>query len=327
MHIRDGILAPEVCFATGVLAIGAVTFSLRQMRRELADRTIPYTGMIAALIFAAQMVNFPLFFAPVSGHLIGGVLAAVCLGPWAGCVALTLVLVVQALLFADGGLLSLGANVFNMAVVGTWLGWAIYAGLRKLLGQSAGATVASAVCAAYLSVLAAAVCFCVEFGFSNRTAELDLGPVFALMLLFHAGIGLGEGVITGLVVRFLLVRRPEMLGAATLVPDSRWPMRRYLVSGLCCSVAIAFFLSPFASEWPDGLNAVGERLGFESLGKDRPLVLNGYAVPLPPGFWEPLSVALAGLCGTLVVFATGWFLGRVIEVKQATNRQTQTPNA
>ncbi len=157
MHIRDGILSPEVCLATGVLAIGAVGYSLRQMRRDITGKTVPYTGMTAALIFAAQMVNFPLFFGPVSGHLIGGVLAAALLGPWAGCVALTLVLVVQAMLFADGGLMSLGANVLNMAVIGSWGGWAIYAGLRKLLGSSSAATVASAVCAAYLSVLAAAM--------------------------------------------------------------------------------------------------------------------------------------------------------------------------
>ena len=317
MHIRDGILTPEVCVGAGVLAAGAVAYSLRQMKRDLAERTVPYTGMMAALIFAAQMVNFPLFFAPVSGHLIGGVLAAVCLGPWAGCVALTLVLVVQALLFADGGLLSLGANVLNMAVVGTWSGWFVYAGLRRWLGQSAGATVAAAVCAAYLSVLAAAVCFCLEFGISHRAAEFQLGRVFALMLLLHAAIGLGEGVITGLVVRWVLVRRPEMLGALTLTPDSSWHARRYLAAGLCCSLLIAFCLAPFASAWPDGLNAVGERFGFEALAVDHPLIFDGYEIPLPSGVWEPLSVSLAGLCGTLVVFAAGWILGRMIELNRA----------
>ena len=319
MHIRDGILSPEVCLAAGVLAVGAVGYSLRQMRRDLADRTVPYTGMTAALIFAAQMVNFPLFFAPVSGHLIGGVLAAVLLGPWAGCVALTLVLVVQALLFADGGLLSLGANTLNMAVVGTWFGWAVHAGLRKLLGSSASATVAAAVCAAYLSVLAAAVCFCIEFGVSHRTADFDLGRVFALMLLFHAVIGLGEGLITGLVVRWLLIRRPEMLNSLTLVPQDRWPMRRYLAAGLGCSLVIAVCLAPFASEWPDGLEAVGERLNFNDLGTSHPLILKDYAIPLPATMWEPLSVSLAGLCGTLVVFAIGWLLGRMVSGKRIAN--------
>lgn len=316
MHIRDGILSPEVCLATGVLALGAVGFSLRQMRRDLAERTVPYTGMTAALIFAAQMVNFPLFFAPVSGHLIGGVLAAVLLGPWAGCVALTLVLLVQALLFADGGLLSLGANVLNMAVVGAWLGGAIYAGLRKLLGSSAGATVASAVCAAYLSVLAAAVCFCIEFGVSHRHAEFDLGRVFTLMLLFHAAIGLGEGLITGLVVRWLLIRRPEMLNAWSPSPQVAWPTRRYVAVGLVCSLIVAVCLAPFKSSWDDGLDSVGKLVGFDELKIDRVLVLDGYSMPLPAGMWEPLAVSLAGLCGTLVVFIAGWLLGRMVSIKQ-----------
>lgn len=316
MHIRDGILSPEICLAAGVLALGAVGFSLRQMRRDLAERTVPYTGMTAALIFAAQMVNFPLFFAPVSGHLIGGVLAAVLLGPWAGCVALTLVLLVQALLFADGGLLSLGANVLNMAVVGAWLGGAIYAGLRKLLGSSAGATVASAVCAAYLSVLAAAVCFCIEFGVSHRNQEFDLRRVFTLMLMIHAAIGLGEGLITGLVVRWLLIRKPEMLNAWSPLPQVVWPTRRYVLAGLACSLLIAICLAPFASEWPDGLEAVGEELQFNELGVSHPLVLEDYAIPLPAGMWEPLTVSLAGLCGTLVVFIAGWLLGRMVNIKQ-----------
>ena len=111
MHIRDGILSPEVCLATGTLAVAAVGFSLRQLRTRLADQAIPLTGMVAAVVFAGQMVNFPLFGLPVSGHLLGGVLAAAILGPWAGCIALTVVLLVQAVLFADGGLLSFGGNV------------------------------------------------------------------------------------------------------------------------------------------------------------------------------------------------------------------------
>lgn len=319
MHIRDGILSPEVCLATGVLALGAVGYSVRQMRRDLADRTVPYTGMTAALIFAAQMVNFPIFFAPVSGHLIGGVLAAVLLGPWAGCVALTLVLLVQALLFADGGLLSLGANILNMAVIGGWGGWAIYAALRRLLGSSSGATVASAVSAAYLSVLAAAIAFCAEFGLSHRTAQFELGRVFTLMLLFHAAIGLGEGIITGLVVRWLLIRRPEMVPAYTLATPSSWSRRRYVAAGLACSLLIAAGFAPFASEWPDGLEAVGEELHFDALGESHPLILEDYAIPLPAGMWQPLSVSLAGLSGTLVVFVVGWLLGRVVGRERVIN--------
>jgi cobalt/nickel transport system permease protein len=315
MHIRDGILSPEICLAAGALAVGAVGYSVRQMRRDLADKTVPYTGMTAALIFAAQMVNFPLFFVgPVSGHLIGGVLAAVLLGPWAGCVALTLVLVVQALLFADGGLLSLGANILNMAVIGCWGGWLIYASFRKLFGSSPAATVAASVCAAYLSVLAAAMAFCVEFGLSHSAAEFDLSRVFTLMLVFHAVIGFGEGIITGLVVRWLLIRRPEMVTAPVLATPSSWPMRRYVAAGLLSSLVIAGCVSPFASPWVDGLESVGGKLGFNPSEGGSALFLSDYAVPLP-GAWQSLSVSLAGLLGTLVVFAIGWMLGRLLTQK------------
>src|SRR3974390_2955433 len=118
MHIRDGILSPEVCAAAGLISLAAVGYSLRKLRTDLEDRAVPLTGMLAAVVFAGQMVNFPLIGLPVSGHLLGGVLAATVLGPWAGCLAITLVLVVQAVLFNDGGLVSLGANILNMAVVG-----------------------------------------------------------------------------------------------------------------------------------------------------------------------------------------------------------------
>ena len=131
MHIRDGILSPEVCLATGLISLVAVGFSLRKLRVDMEDRAVPLTGMLAAVVFAGQMVNFPLIGLPVSGHLLGGVLAAVMLGPWAGCLAITLVLVVQAVLFNDGGLMSLGANILNMGVVGAWGGYSIYSLLRK----------------------------------------------------------------------------------------------------------------------------------------------------------------------------------------------------
>jgi cobalt/nickel transport system permease protein len=317
MHIRDGILSPEVCLATGVLAMGAVGYSLRQMRGDLEGKAVPYTGMTAALIFAAQMINFPLFFAPVSGHLIGGVLAAALLGPWAGCVALTLVLLVQALIFADGGLMSLGANTLNMAVIGSWGGWAVYAGLRKFLGTSPSATVASAVCAAYLSVLAAALAFCMEFMVSHSAAEFEMGRVLTLMIVVHAAIGLGEGLITGLVVRWLLVRRPQMLGSPALVAQSTWPVRRYVLTGLTSAVLVAICLAPLASAWPDGLESVGAKLNFNPPDEaTRVLILSDYAIPLPAEMWAPLSVSLAGLFGTLVVFIVGWMLGRVVGPQQ-----------
>src|SRR5688572_30125481 len=134
MHIPDRVLSPEVCAGTALLAAGAVGYSLHRLRQAPSDRTVPLTGMMAAVIFAGQMVNFPisLFGIPaVSGHLMGGVLASAVLGPWGGCVAVFLVLLVQGVMFADGGLLSLGANTLNMAVIGAWGGYGVLTFVRN----------------------------------------------------------------------------------------------------------------------------------------------------------------------------------------------------
>lgn len=310
MHIRDGILSPEVCLMGGALAIAAVGFSLRRLRSQLTDRAVPLTGMLAAVLFAGQMVNFPLFGLPVSGHLLGGVLAAVILGPWAGCIALTLVLAVQAVLFADGGLLSLGVNVLNMAVVGCWGGGACYATLRRLIGGNARATVLAAVMAAYLSVLAAAGLFCVEFAASHRTAVFDLRQIAVWMLLYHALIGVGEAAITGALLAFLLARRPEILHRPAAKSAPHW--RALTIGGGVSACLIAMFGAPLASGWPDGLDAVAQRIGFEPLAVDQPLLFAEYAIPLPSG-WDVASVSLAGLLGTIVVLLLGWRLSRWLD--------------
>jgi cobalt/nickel transport system permease protein len=306
MHIRDGILSPEVCLAAGALAAGAVGYSLRRMRTDLDDRAVPLTGMMAAVVFAGQMVNFPLFGLPVSGHLLGGVLAAAVVGPWAGCVALSVVLIVQAVLFADGGLISLGANILNMAVVGCWGGYALFATIRKSCGPSPRVAVFAAVIAAYVSVLAAAALFCAQFALSSQRAPFDLAQLTWWMVLFHALIGIGEAAITGAVLSFVWSRRPELLSPPE--PGTAWSRSgRFAAAGAVMACAVAAVLSPWASEWPDGLEAVGERIGFNDLGIDRAWVLSDYAVPLPAG-WEAWSVSAAGVLGTLAVLAIGWLL-------------------
>src|SRR5258707_11572617 len=155
MHIADGYLSAEVCIGTGVISAGAIGYSLRKLDETMSTRTVPLTGMMAAVVFAAQMVNFPLFLAavPASGHLLGGVLAAVVVGPWAGCVAIALVLFLQMALFADGGWLAYGANVLNMGVMGSLGGYAIYAGIRRHIAGRRG-IIAGAVIAAWVSVVA-----------------------------------------------------------------------------------------------------------------------------------------------------------------------------
>jgi len=196
MHIADGILSPEVCLGAGVLSAGAIGLSLRKLNETLATRTVPLTGMMAAIIFAAQMVKFPLVVAPAWGHLLGGVLAAVVVGPWAGCVAIALVLFLQMALFADGGWLAYGANVLNMGVVGSLGGYAVYAFIRRRVAGPGG-IVAGAVAASWLSVVAASALFCVEFGLSHRNGDFDLSTLVAVMTSFHSLVGVGEGADYG----------------------------------------------------------------------------------------------------------------------------------
>lgn len=311
MHIRDGILSPEVCIATGVLSLFAVAYSLKKLRVDLEDRAVPLTGMMAAVIFAGQMVNFPLIGLPVSGHLLGGVLAGVILGPWAGCLAISLVLIVQAILFNDGGLLSLGANILNMAVVGSWGGYAVYSILKKWFGNSPISSIPASVISAWFSVLAAATLFCLEFGLSAGSKQFNLKGVLTLMVLYHAIIGIGESLITGSILSFILARRPELISSST---SSSQVARfgQFVAAGLVCALAVAAFLAPFKSELPDGLDSVATAQGFDSLEVERPgLVLDDYEIPLPKGYeWPMIAASLAGILGTVVVFAMAIALGR-----------------
>lgn len=325
MHIRDGILSPEVCVMAGAMSLAAIGFSLRQMRKQLEDRAIPMTGMVAALIFAGQMVNFPLPGLPVSGHLLGGVLASVLLGPWGGCVAIAMVLGVQAVLFSDGGLLSLGANILNMGVLGSWGGYVVYATLQRGLRGKA-APVAAAAAAAWLSVIAAAQLFCVEFLVSSRSAGIDPRGIITLMVFYHAVIGVGEGLITGIIVSFVLARRPDLI----LRPEATGSLAsagRFTAAGLVAALAVAALLAPFKSDLPDGLDAVSQRMSFDALEIERPaLLLDDYAIPAPEvAFWPGLPVSLAGILGTLVVFGLCVVLVAVTRRKSLTAQITGSP--
>ena len=311
MHIRDGILSPEVCAVTGLISLVAVGYSLRKLRVDLEDRAVPLTGMLAAVVFAGQMVNFPLIGLPVSGHLLGGVLAAVMLGPWAGCLAISLVLIVQAVLFNDGGLLSLGANILNMGVVGAWGGYSIYTTVRKWLGNGSVTAIPAAIISAWLSVLAAAALFCVEFGCSAGSKEFSLRGIFTLMVLYHAMIGIGEALITGSILSFILSRRPDLIPA----PVSTGRMSdvgRFVVAGLVGALAVAAVLAPLKSDHPDGLDRVAQATGIEKLNVERDgLLFNGYEVPIPDRFgWPTAATSLAGVLGTCVVFAMAFALGK-----------------
>ncbi|MDA1158611.1 MAG: energy-coupling factor ABC transporter permease [Planctomycetota bacterium] len=317
MHIQDGYLSTSVCLATGVLSLGAVGYSLHRMKDSLGERTVPLTGMMGSLIFAGQMVNFPIGL-PVSGHLMGGVLAAAILGPWAGCVAVTLVLVAQWALFSDGGLLALGANVLHMAVIGSIGGYAVMTTVRKLLGGGYRGTVAGSVVAAWLAVLAASAVFCLEFRLSYSAADFDFGNIFTLMVTLHALIGVGEAIITGFVVSVIYQQRSDLIDAAQTSRNSAAAsVSRVVTAGLVCALAVAAFAAPFASGLPDGLDSVADRFRIAAADQSVSGLFTDYDT-IPMAGWQSLSVSVAGIGGSLAVFAAALLIGRAIPMNSPT---------
>lgn len=217
MHVPDGFLDAPTSLATAVVAAGGVGLALGRARRELDDRTAPLAGLVAVFVFAAQMLNFPVG-AGTSGHLLGGTLAAVLVGPWTATLCLTVVLAVQALLFADGGITALGTNITLMGLVGVWSGWLCYLGLRRVVRSSGRSAVpAIAGVAAFLSVPVTALAFTALYAVGGR-APIPFDSLVTAMLGWHTLIGIGEGVITLLAVGSIIATRPDLVhGARGLV--------------------------------------------------------------------------------------------------------------
>jgi cobalt/nickel transport system permease protein len=220
VHIPDGFIDPPVAAAAGVLAIGTVAVCVTKGAAELDDKQIPMAGLVAAYIFAVQMLNFPVV-SGTSGHLLGGVLAAVLVGPWLGTLAVSVVLFVQALVIADGGLTALGLNIVNMGLIGCLGGYVVYRGLRTFLPRSKTGVVVAAGIAAGLSVVMAAIGFVVEYALGG-SGGASAGTVFGAMVGVHALIGIGEGVITALTVGVVLAVRPDLVHGAR---DLATPLR------------------------------------------------------------------------------------------------------
>ena len=217
MHIPDGFIDAPTSLGAGAVAAAGVGVCIRRCDATLDERQIPMVGLTASFVFAAQMLNFPVA-AGTSGHLLGGVLAAALVGPWAGALAVTVVLVVQGLLFADGGLSALGLNVVNMALVGALAGYAVFLGLRSVLPRTHTGVVASAGVAAGLAPVLASIVFCVEYALGGNDA-VGLGRVAGSMIGVHLLIGIGEGVITAMTVSAVLASRPDLVyGARDLAP-------------------------------------------------------------------------------------------------------------
>ena len=210
LHIPDGFLSGGVALVCGVLAIAAVTYALRIANVELDEARVPLLGVLAAFIFAAQMLNFPIA-GGTSGHFLGATLAAVLLGPWLACLVMAVVIAVQAFAFADGGISALGANVLNMGVLGALLAGLLVAGAMKALPHTRGAFLGVVAIVSWLAVMVGAAATSVELAVSDT---VPLATSLPAMLGVHALIGVGEAVITAAAVSAVLASRPDLVALA-----------------------------------------------------------------------------------------------------------------
>lgn len=287
LHIPDGFLSITIALIFWLMSVAVLYVALRRTQGEFAERQIPLMGVMAAFIFAAQMINFPVI-GGTSGHLLGGTLAGITLGPWGGMLVMAVVVAVQALLFQDGGLLALGANIFNMGVLTVVIGYGVYRASRM---RSRGMRLLSSGVAAWLSVLAGAMSTALQLWLSGTSA---LRMVMPAMLGVHAFIGIGEGLITVAVLVFILRVKPSLLEINGKANQGRG----WSVVGLLLALGV-LLLAPFASADPDGLEQVAIDLGFID---DRMVasygILPKYKIPFLGE--TNLSTIVAGVMGMLI---------------------------
>ncbi|MCX7593461.1 MAG: PDGLE domain-containing protein [Fischerella sp.] len=307
MHIPDGFVSLPVAAVTGVASVAAIGIALGRSQDAFGVRRAPVLGITTAFIFAAQMINFPVA-GGTSGHLLGGTLAAIVLGsPWAGTLCIATVLIIQAVLFADGGITALGANIFNMAVIGVWVGWGLTHTLQRLFGGSRSRLPLAAGIAAGVSVVAAAVACAIELALSGTAPPLLVLPA---MTGVHILIGVGEGLITGGVLAYLATVRPDLL------PGAQQQFKGWVVP-VVSILLISGLLSLVASAWPDGLERVAEDLGFISLAEQ-------VRVTVPTPFADygieglgPIGTSIAGIIGSIVCFGVAFGIAKVVKPNNA----------
>lgn len=303
LHIPDGFLNLVVSLVCWVIAIIILGFAVSKTNKSLGEKQIPLMGVMAAFIFAAQMINFPVA-GGTSGHLLGGVLAAVVLGPWAGMLVMTAVIALQAILFQDGGLLVMGANILNMGLITAAIGYGLY---RSVMRQPQTVKLTVVAVAAWLSVMAGALFTALQLWLSG-TSQLQI--VIPAMLGVHALIGIGEALITVFALSFILQTRPDLIGEGS---ESAKGSRNWAwVGGIVALLVV--LISPFASGDPDGLERVAEDLGFISAGQDAPYsIIPDYTVPFLGE--TALSTILAGAVGIIVVAVIMILIGRGMKAK------------
>jgi cobalt/nickel transport system permease protein len=304
MHIPDGFIDGKTAATTAVLSIAGVGLALRQVRGRLPPRRVPLLGLAAAFLFAAQMVNFPVY-GGTSGHLLGAVLVAALLGPSAAIVVLTTVLIVQCFLFADGGVLALGANIFNMAIVGGAGGYMIYRLICHWQPGTRGRVTAIAF-AGWCSTVLASISCAGQLAWSGTVAW---PAAFSAMAGVHILIGIGEGLVSALAFLAIQRMRPDLISEASGAdqPGLWGEFARY---GLLAALGVAVFVAPFACPWPDGLESVAAKLGFEHKAIQSAVLAPVHGYQMPGVRWAAGATAIAGAMGALVVFGLARLLAR-----------------
>ena len=216
LHAPDGFFSAPIAVLFWIISGAVLAISVRKAGAELDERAVPLMGVMAAFIFAAQMFNFHIP-GGTSGHLLGGVLAAILLGPWAGTIVMACVIGVQGLVFQDGGLLVMGANIFNMGIIGTFGGYYVYRTLAATLGGEDKMRLPAAAVAAWLAVVIAAILTSLELWVSDTTS---LGTALVAMVGWHVVIGVGEALITVAALSFIAASRSDLLRVRDARPVS-----------------------------------------------------------------------------------------------------------
>ena len=303
MHIPDGFLSVIVSLALWVISVIMISVALKRVNIDLEDRQIPLMGILGAAVFAGQMLNFSVT-GGTSGHLLGAAIATILLGPWPAILVMTCVVGVQAIVFQDGGLLALGANLFNMAIVGVTVAYFVQRLIQKPAGNRPWVTVVSGFASGWLSILIASLACGLELALSGTSPANIAIPAMAGI---HALIGIGEGLITAGALAFVASARSDLL---TLETTPTPASRSLWVVGLALAVLLAV-ISPVASAHPDGLEWVAEQQGF--LDRAQAPLYDLMPDYLLPGISnEALATVLAGIAGVgLVLLATvGVAMGR-----------------
>ena len=305
MHIPDGFLEPKVWVSLTALSAGAIALASKKVSKNLDEKKVPLMGVLAAFVFAAQMVNFPIG-GGTSGHLMGGVLIATIVGPFGALLMMSTILILQALLFQDGGITALGANIFNMGIIGAGLGYLLFRGLNMITGNFNF----SVFTASWFSVVTAAGIAAAELSLSG---VIPIAVSLPAMAVVHAVIGIGEGAVTVAALGLIgQVNKEAVYGlhgveVARLKKSTIWMW-------LAVSMAVAILLAPFASEFPDGLEKVAETLGFLERGTSNlSSPLSDYQIP---GLNGGISTAMAGILGTFVTFILAYIIIKILHRKR-----------